>query len=83
MKILDLYITSHENLIIDIYKDELVLLPIKLDTLDFALMTNKDCTDFSELAKDAIQQARYVVKEKLENRENKDKVIYFRVERRG
>lgn len=73
--------SSHDNLIMDIYEDELALLRIRLGTLDFAKMTNKEKTELSEVSKDAIRQAKYILKEKMENRENQNKVIYFRVEK--
>ena len=81
LKILDLYMSSHDNLIMNIYKDELALLRIRLGTLDFAKMTNKEKTELSGISKDAITQARYILKEKMENRANQDKAIYFRVEK--
>lgn len=41
LNMLQLYVNSHDNLIIKIYRRELIQMPIRFDTLDFHLMTQK------------------------------------------
>ena len=56
---LEVYVNSHDNLISEIYKKELAKLPIRVETLDFSLMShNGKLTPISE---DAIMQSEYVV----------------------
>ena len=61
----NVYVNSHDNLISGIYKKELAKLPIRVETLDFSLMSqNGKLTPISE---DAIMQSEFVVMEKLLN----------------
>jgi len=60
---LDTYICSHDNLIMDIYKSEIVILPIRVGTIDFDKMTKEGPNNkalLSDIAQDAVEQAKYV-----------------------
>jgi hypothetical protein len=58
LKMLNIRINSHDNLILNLYYDQLIKLPIRIGTLDFFKIT-KDRPDLS----DAIRQSAAVVGE--------------------
>ena len=64
-QILQNYVNSHDNLIKSIYQDELAILPIHLGTVDFHKTVTGEL--LSKESEEAIEQAEYVVKEKLLN----------------
>ena len=74
------YVNSHDNLIKQIYRDEIAILPIRLGTVDFNKTVVND--ELSSLSKDAIEQAYYVVEEKLLNDTNFEKHMFFKVEKK-
>lgn len=87
-KKLSLYVDSHDQLIINLYKKELIMLPIRLGTLDFHLMCVKDgdSDKLSNLTNDSIMQSYYTMLEKIRIYRNLEsyeirpkKYLYIRV----
>ena len=50
LKVLDLYINSFDNLITNIYKEELTILPIRIGTLDFSKISDDGGNTLSAIA---------------------------------
>lgn len=59
---------SHDQLIVNLYKKELIMLPIRLGTLDFHLMCQKvgDTDKLSNLSNDSIMQSYFAMLEKIQ-----------------
>lgn len=83
---LSTYVNSHDNLIMDIYKKELVILPIRVGTIDFNKMTKQgpnNTTLLSDVAQDAVEQAEYVTEEKLQNESSQNKHLFIKIEKKN
>lgn len=64
----------------------MIILPIRLGTLDFDKMVAKDNPkELSDLAKDGIYQGKYVIKEQIENdlNENGVRKFYINISRKN
>lgn len=56
-----LYMDSHDQLITNLYKKELIMLPIRLGTVDFHKMCLPNEDKLSEITNDSIMQSYFVV----------------------
>lgn len=56
-----LYMDSHDRLITNLYKKELIMLPIRLGTVDFHKMCLPNEDKLSEITNDSIMQSYFVV----------------------
>jgi hypothetical protein len=84
------YVDSHDELIMNLYKKELILLPIRLGVVDFHKMcvpaNGKNA--LGEKSNDSVMQSYFLMKEKIENfeaiksmdKEKNSKKLYFRLE---
>ena len=52
------FTSSHDNLIRNLYKEELTILPIRIATLDFHNLVKEN--QLTPASRDAIEQAKYV-----------------------
>ena len=66
---LTLYVNSHDQLITNIYKSQLIKLPVRLGTLAFHKMCEKDSSNLSKICVDIIMQSYFAMKEKISNQE--------------
>lgn len=75
----EIYMESYDKLMIELYKDESIRLPVRISTLDFESIFEKkkghDGYDISQKGNDLIEQSYYLMKEKLEN-EKKNHLKY-------
>lgn len=82
MDVFNFYMVSHDNLIKNIYEKQLIILPIRLGTLDFHEMTKDG--ELTEKAVDAIYQGKYVTKQQVQNglKKDEDRKFYIKFEKR-
>ena len=80
---MELFSESNDNFIREIYQTNLAELPVRFDTLDFHILAEKGTHRLSYIFSDAIMQAYYAVKEKMNNLNSdpeNDRIFYLRVE---
>lgn len=72
---LKLYVNSHDELITNLYKSQLIKLPVRLGTVDFHKMCEKvringETKDrLSKTCLDTIMQSYFAMREKIHNQE--------------